>query len=333
MSAKMKVKGTPSIPAKGRVLIDLPQGLGDQIMCFPLIASLKAAYPGLEITVFTLNGGSGNLLKKNPFIHDFLSVPFVFTPAGVIGFFVKRYPVLRRFFKKKNFDCVIVVHRNLFRSVLYSLLPVRSLVYNLENVHKTQECANVLAVLNVPLICDYSLDTAGDEAVLAKAGLEKKGYVLLDLYAQHTDRDPRQWNGFGALIDLLTAEGYRVAGAGINRAHVKDPRIADLVNGTSFDELLALVRNAKLVVSHDSGMFHFSYSLGTPVVGLYGPVDPADRMPWNAALPVRAIYHRQSCSPCIRNKVDIPCANGGSYICMRSITPDEVMKEIRSILG
>jgi ADP-heptose:LPS heptosyltransferase len=330
---KVKVCGDISIPSDGKILVDLPQGLGDQIMCFPLFVSLKKVYPSIEITAFTLNGGSAELLKKNSRIHSVMTIPFVFSLSGLMSFFIHRYPEVRRFFIENCFSCVIVVHKNLFRTILYRLLPVRCLVYNLENIHKTRECANILDVLGVPLVCDYSLDTLGDESILEKNGLKKKGYILLDLYAQHLERDPRQWPGFGGLIDLLNNKGFTVAAVGINRAHSRDPRVVDFVNRTSFSELLGLIRNAKLVVAHDSGIFHFSYSLGTQVIGLYGPVDPKDRVPCGENKLVHTIYYRQNCSPCIKNRVDIECVNADRGACMNSITPDEVMAAIETILS
>jgi heptosyltransferase-1 len=39
--------------------------------------------------------------------------------------------------------------------------------------------------------------------------------------------------------------------------------------------LMALLRRAKLVVSADTGPLHLASALGTPVVGLFGPTDPA----------------------------------------------------------
>lgn len=333
MREKVRVKGSLSIPPAGRILVDLPHGLGDQIMCFPLFVSLKKKFPSAEISVFTLNGGSASLLKKNPYISDVTTVPFTFSLIGLVRFFLTRYLGIRRFFRKRRFDCVIVVHRNLFRTILYKLLPVTSLVYNQENVHKTQECRNILDTLGIPLVCDYTLSLPGDDSFLAQSGLSPKGYILLDLYAQHIERDPRQWHGFDALIDILVREGFIVVTAGINWDHTKDPRVVDLVNDTSFDQLLALVKGAKLVVAHDSGIFHFSYSLKTPVIGLYGPVNPADRLPWDSGQKICALYNRQYCSPCIKNKVDIPCINPDRYACMRSITSDEVMAQIRVLLS
>jgi len=45
--------------------------------------------------------------------------------------------------------------------------------------------------------------------------------------------------------------------------------------------LLALLRRARFVVSADTGPLHLAAALGTPVVGIYGPTDPARNGPYS----------------------------------------------------
>lgn len=46
-------------------------------------------------------------------------------------------------------------------------------------------------------------------------------------------------------------------------------------------QLLPLLRDAKLFVGADTGPLHLASALGTPVVGLYGPTDPARNGPYS----------------------------------------------------
>jgi lipopolysaccharide heptosyltransferase I len=46
--------------------------------------------------------------------------------------------------------------------------------------------------------------------------------------------------------------------------------------------LMALMRRAKFVVSADTGPLHLASALGAPVIGLYGPTDPARNGPFSA---------------------------------------------------
>ena len=58
---------------------------------------------------------------------------------------------------------------------------------------------------------------------------------------------------------------------------------AALAPATSLGELLAIVGAAGLVVSGDTGPLHLAAALGTPIVGIYGPTDPARNGPWSPA--------------------------------------------------
>ncbi len=44
--------------------------------------------------------------------------------------------------------------------------------------------------------------------------------------------------------------------------------------------LMAVLRRAKLMISADTGPLHLAAAMGTPVVGLYGPTDPARNGPY-----------------------------------------------------
>jgi lipopolysaccharide heptosyltransferase I len=58
---------------------------------------------------------------------------------------------------------------------------------------------------------------------------------------------------------------------------------AALAPMTSLGELLAIVGAAGLVVSGDTGPLHLAAAVGRPIVGIYGPTDPARNGPWSPA--------------------------------------------------
>jgi heptosyltransferase-1 len=53
-----------------------------------------------------------------------------------------------------------------------------------------------------------------------------------------------------------------------------------MVMTTTLEELMALLAGALCVIAADSGPLHLATALGTPVVGLYGPTDPARNGPF-----------------------------------------------------
>jgi heptosyltransferase I len=58
---------------------------------------------------------------------------------------------------------------------------------------------------------------------------------------------------------------------------------ARLAPPTSTRDLLELARAASLMVSGDTGPLHIAAAAGTPLVGIFGPTDPARNGPWSGA--------------------------------------------------
>ncbi len=76
---------------------------------------------------------------------------------------------------------------------------------------------------------------------------------------------------------------------------------AELAPPTSLVDLAALLQRAALVVSGDTGPAHLAAAVGTPVVGVYGPTDPARNGPWSSddvtvsRYPVCGCRYRRRC--------------------------------------
>jgi len=71
-------------------------------------------------------------------------------------------------------------------------------------------------------------------------------------------------------------------------ARAADPA-RPMVLATTIEELMGLVAHARCLVAADSGPLHLAAALGTPVVGLYGPTDPARNGPF---VPGAVIVHK-----------------------------------------
>ena len=320
-------------PNPKNIIVDLPHGLGDQIMCFPLFASIKSAFPDASITALTPNPASTALLELNRNIDRTRTYPMKFTYGGALRFFLRDYLPLRRFFAENRFDLFLIVHPNPFRTLLSSLLPVKNILANREHAHKTREAKNILDEMGIPPVYDYSITPPDDGSFLENHGLSKGSYVLIDRYAQHLERDPRQWPHFDLLIDELLRMGHTPVLAGLNKRHEKRSDAVDLINETNLHQLLSLISDARLVISMDSGIFHFAYSLKIPVIGLFGPIDPEDRKPYDRSLEVHTLYTGERCSPCIINRVDIPCIDKNhERACMDDITPGRVLELAKKFL-
>ena len=72
----------------------------------------------------------------------------------------------------------------------------------------------------------------------------------------------------------------------------------------SLPQFVALARRARLFVGGDTGPLHIAAAAGTPIVGIYGPTDPARNGPFapcdvsvgRADIACRVDCHRRSCN-------------------------------------
>lgn len=97
---------------------------------------------------------------------------------------------------------------------------------------------------------------------------------------------------------------------------------ATLAPGTSLREMIPYIERARLFVSGDTGPMHIAAARGVPVVGIFGPTDPARNGPFDARDEV--VYHAEPCGPCYKHH----CPGYGN-VCMTRIGLDEVLSAVR----
>jgi len=100
---------------------------------------------------------------------------------------------------------------------------------------------------------------------------------------------------------------------------------AAIAPATSLGELLAIVGAAGLVVSGDTGPLHLAAALGTPIVGIYGPTDPARNGPWS---PADVTLSRHGACACHHQRRCTAAA-----WCLEGLAVDEVSAAVDRRLG
>jgi heptosyltransferase-1 len=90
---------------------------------------------------------------------------------------------------------------------------------------------------------------------------------------------------------------------------------------TRMADILALAREARLIVSGDTGPLHLACAMGTPAVALFGPTTPARNGPWDDR--DVSISRYESC-PCHYQRT---CRQPAQW-CLSTITVAEVTRAI-----
>lgn len=104
-----------------------------------------------------------------------------------------------------------------------------------------------------------------------------------------------------------------------------DFRFLNVAGKSSITQAVALISESALLVTNDTGNMHIAVATNTPLVVLFGPVRPGERLPERAN--IWPIVPKTSCAPCYPNWVH--CKNAE---CMNSITTGEVIDAIKVIL-
>jgi len=212
----------------------------------------------------------------------------------------------------------------------------------------------------IHLIDDFGrslgLSLSGSEApqltvsFLARRKIQKRirqenlsGKMLVVIHAGPTWR-VREWplERWAELVSRLKSEiqGIAVVQIGVHRTSGREDRLSSIVPGAEnwigtleFDQVIELLRITQLFIGIDSGILHLAGTVGTPSVGIFGPVDPNCRLSRKTrALGVTADL------PCLgcHHEPDGPrhwrdgCPN--DIRCMSEISSDQVFSACEQIL-
>ena len=125
----------------------------------------------------------------------------------------------------------------------------------------------------------------------------------------------------GAPGDLPLIEAIQL------RAH---EQAINLAGKTSLTQLAGLLARADLLITGDSGPMHIAAAVGTPLIAIHGPTDPAMSGPVSP----RATILRSDiwCSPCYTAKGKPADCRFFTTQCMKDITPEQVLEVIHTKL-
>jgi heptosyltransferase-2 len=125
----------------------------------------------------------------------------------------------------------------------------------------------------------------------------------------------------GAEILVIGSAGEAEIAAAIASGMNRKPAV--LTGQTTLTQLLGLISQAALVVSNDTGPMHLANALRVPVVGIFGPTDPAVTGPFEQ--PSRSVKKDVPCWPCFYRKCPY------DHRCMMTIETADVLGAVEAI--
>jgi len=342
----------PTLPeGQGRILLRLPNWLGDVVMAAPTVAAIHAARPEAELIAQI----------KAPFASLAALLPGVtrVVPAGRDRSFGD-LRASRRALKALELDAAVLLPRSARAQVAPWLAGIP------QRVGYAGRGRGFMLTHGVRGWSPYrrahrsawfgllakSFDTAPAEPWLID--LPEQGRAdarcLLDGLGRQPDRplvvlEPGASYGpakcwpaanFGALAAKLIAEGCDVATVGTDATRPVEAVLARAAGGGVLTTagrtpdlltLLHILGEAALVVSNDTGPMHIAAAVGAPVLALFGATDPVVSSPLGKR-ERRLVYDPEPCSPCFLRECPIP-----GHPCLTKLGVDRIHREVRAMLA
>lgn len=340
------------------ILIIAPNWIGDAVMTQPLLAKLKAQYPGSKIDVLA-STWVAPIYRACTEVNDVIEAKF---EHKQLQWGLRKW--LAKDIKAKNYQACFVLP-NSFKSALIPWLaniPFRigyrgEFRYGLINI----SLDNPSKINRPPMIEHYLAlskllkdDEENSSSALtptltisthAKQSVEKQlvesniNTSSLFVFCPGAEYGPtKRWpadhfaklanklveENANAQIVLLGGQGDRDLAAEIILATGSNPNLNNWCGDTSLDEAIALISMAKAVVSNDSGLMHIAAALKTPQVAIFGSSDPAHTPPLSEK--AKVIWLNLPCSPCHKKTCPL-----GHLRCLNDILPQQVLATLNTL--
>lgn len=303
------------------ILIIKPSSLGDIVLTLPALSALRGSLPDAKIS-WLIRPEFAPLLKNHPSLTDIILFDRRFLGKAwynprALASLLSLINQLRR----SKFDAVIDL-QGLFRTAVlgwlsgckkrFGMAATRELahIFYTHKVPQHQDCIHLvdyyLKIIQTVGASDTDVrfvlptDPAAADSLgklLTDYGINPDSYAVFVPGSAHGDKC---WpiERFAALADKISLQfGLSIIATGtasekdiVERLKDKaNAKIANFAGATSLDELIALLRAAKLVVSNDTGPGHIAAALRVPLVLIFGRSNPARVAPYGRSRCVAAI--------------------------------------------
>lgn len=258
--------------------------IGDIVLTTPVVRCLRKKYPDAIIHFLTKQSFK-SILSSNPYIDK----------IHTLG---SSFELMLHELKTEDYDCIIDLHHNLRTLQIKRFLAgVKSFSFNKLNVEKFIYTNFKINTLPKKHIVDRALES------IASLGVENDG-LGLDYFIPIADKIKKNdlptahMYGYVAIVigaalatkkmplhklkELCNAIKYPIVllGAkedmeeGMAIATVDDIKIYNACGKFNLNESADIVANAKLVITHDTGLMHIAAAFQKPIISIWGNTVP-----------------------------------------------------------
>lgn len=323
-----------------RILVLRYRFIGDTLLTVPFLRALRAQNPQAEITLCVASDGYP-LVAHCPYVNH----------VEVLEPRTRGFWASIQWMKAQGFDRVYLLKRS-FSSALMAflagipqrigfdtdgrrLLLTRAVPYRETDQHEAQCALDLLeAVPADPSPLRLETWLSPDAEACAQGVLDRLPPAGLRVVLHGTSTNPAKcWpiGHFATLAQWLIerhqaqilfvgppsdAEAYAPLVSALPEA--LRGACHNLCAQTDLQASVALLKRVQLVVANDSGMVHMASAVQTPLVALFGPMDP---LQWGPLSPNATVLTHPglTCRPC---RMTIRCDN--RFPCLVELAPEQV---------
>lgn len=326
-----------------KILIRLPNWLGDVVMSTAFIAAVKQLYPDARVDVIIKKELSNiaGLIPGLTNIHPFSKQEF----SGLRGVY--------RFGKKlrtEKYDLFFNLPESLSSVVLGWATSAKKRIgfgkeggfFLLTNSYKKP--ANLHRVDEyVSLLEQFANKTITNKQVKLNTLIsdpKEKNRVLINFNSEAESRRMPLHKGQGLLNKLTETfpnAAFYLIGSPKEEAFVdqfitgaQNPdRLQNYAGKTDLPGLCNLMAQSAAVLTTDSGPAHLANSVGAPVIVLFGAGNEHNTAPYNKQNLTMQRYGKLTCEPCVRNT----CKLYGVPKCMELLDELQIINTLRLYLN
>ena len=332
------------------ILLIKMSSLGDVLHTLPFASALRELYPQAKIS-WLVHPQFAGFVPDPPVIDEVIYFDKVKFKKMSFSEKLNYYSEMKSLLHSKHFDLVIDM-QGLFKSAVLaaisgcsnrigycemregSALVSKAIKGEHAKDHVIERYLDVARYLGAKInsfddikfpMPDLTKETASIKEKLQARGLAGDYMVMVPGARWKTKEWPVEH--YAELAKKITATGMYVVLAGGPDDKPKGEKIKeladsslviDLTGATSLRELAALIKDAKVYISADTGPLHFAAALKKPLVAMYGPT-LADRTGPYGSKESTVLLSPASCKGCLKKE----CNN---WHCMHDISPEEVFK-------
>lgn len=333
----------PTYLDKDKCLVISTTGLGDSLWASAPLLSMKQKKPHLKIDLLTSPVGEQVL-------YNHIAIEQIFTlKEKKLSFLLALYKIL----KQKRYDTILIFHasQRMIFPLAKALHPRQLIGTKQMNKGLDSLFTDLLPFNSIHeierryLIAEHYLGKLDRKPIsinISTQKLEKTAHKLYNITGSNSPYIAIQTQAKDA-YKLWPAKFFQELISQIHQHYPNTPicilgsaeeanfneqftnhNIYNLSGKFSLKEFTAIIQNAALMITCDTGPMHIAFACKTPTIALFGPTDPAICGPYLADQNT-IIRKPLPCTPCIKRKCKAP-------FCMQQISPNEVFTYVKEKL-